>query len=95
MKRPKRIVFTAATRIDLQGALAFFASAASTIAATASAIKSMSRVVQAVERFGHSVMASPEFQQKAKMQQLYFESWQANELADTLQAAGIGRRAPY
>jgi hypothetical protein len=90
MRRPKRIVFTAAKPVDIQGTLAMLQAVSQMTGAVSRAISSMHGVVKAVGRFGRSVAASPEFQQELKLQQLYFESWQENELADTLRQAGIG-----
>lgn len=95
MRKPKRLRFVPSARIKSEyqqaaEAMRMMSNAFQPIVVgITGAIAHLQRAVQIVANAVEAMLADPRFQQELKMQQLYFESWQRNELNDTLTAAGI------
>lgn len=95
MRKAKRLRFVAdkrqaeKQRLALAGLQVFVGQVQQVAQALGKAVAGMGSACRAASSYAQQWAASPGVQGEVKMQNLYWQSWQRNELADTLQAAGI------
>jgi NADP-dependent 3-hydroxy acid dehydrogenase YdfG len=95
MKKPKHLRFTASKKqhqLQLAAGSAvasFFVDIQIVVVGVERALRSLQDLARATQDLGRAISSDPEIRQEANLQKLYYQSWQRNELTDTLSNAGI------
>lgn len=91
MRKPKRLRFTPnhLTQHNLDALIEFNRRTQLMIVAVQAACRSAAETIQKFVPAIAAAFDTPEIREEIRLQNLYFQSWQRNELADTLTDAGI------